>query len=223
MLAVVLGAWSASAAAASIQRLSVRSASGRYVIHLRAHLGVPAQAAYAVFANLRNLRAINPDVLQATIVGRSASGAVELYTVFQACVLWYCRSIREMQRMRFNPRGTGGEITATVVPGSGDLRSGQAQWSFEDAGGADAGEATELESSAVLTPAFHVPPLIGPWLVRRWLRAEAERAVTNIERLARSSARQGGHGAQGRRPRQGGRAAGGGHRAINAPAARRAR
>ncbi|MGH8327116.1 MAG: hypothetical protein ACRET2_10175, partial [Steroidobacteraceae bacterium] len=98
-----------------------------------------------------------------------------------------------------------------VVPGSGDLRSGRAQWNFAEAAGADAGGATELESSAVLTPAFRVPPLIGPWLVRRWLRAEAERAVTTIERLARSAVRQGARAAQDGPP------------AINVPAARRAR
>jgi hypothetical protein len=181
LLAVVLCAAAARADAASIDDLTVTEAAGRYLIEVRAHLGVRAGDAFAVFADLGNLRSINSDVREATILGRAGNGRVELYTVFRACVLWYCRSIHETQEMTFARGAAGGEVDAVVLPGTGDFRSGHARWLFRAAGGG-----TDLEATAELEPTFRVPPLIGPWLVRRWLRSETERAVANIETLARS-------------------------------------
>ncbi len=181
LLAAALWGIATGARAASIDELQVRQAAGRYLIEMRARLSAHAQDAYEVFANLGNLRAINSDVQEATILGRTGNG-VRLYTVFRACVLWYCRSIRETQAMTFVRSPAGGEVDAVIVPGSGDFHSGHAHWSFRDSGGQ-----TELDVTAELDPAFRIPPLIGPWLVRRWLRAETERATVAIERLASAS------------------------------------
>ncbi len=182
LLAVALCGVAARARAASIDQLTVTEGAGRYHIEVRAHLSVRAGDAYAVFADLRNLRSINSDVREARILGRRGAGSVELYTVFRACVLWYCRSIHETQEMTFARGAEGGEVAAVVRPGSGDFRSGRARWLFRSAGGG-----TDLEASAELEPTFRVPPLVGPWLVKRWLRGETERAVANIEALARSA------------------------------------
>ncbi len=181
LLAAALWSAATGAGAASIDDLTVKESAGRYVIAMRARLSVRASDAYTVFANPGNLRSINSDVLESRIVGRGADGSVQLYTVFRACVLWYCRSIHETQRMTFVRGSGGGEVDAVVLPRGGDFRSGHAHWLFRDAGGR-----TDLEATAELEPSFRIPPLIGPWLVRRWLRRETERAVASIENLARS-------------------------------------
>ncbi|MGB6451276.1 MAG: hypothetical protein WBE92_11035 [Steroidobacteraceae bacterium] len=181
LLAAALWGLATSAGAASIDDLTVRETAGRYLIAMHAHLNARAGDAYAVFANLANLRSINSDLREATILGPAALGGVRLYTVFRACVLWYCRSIRETQTMTFARGPDGGEVDDIVLPSGGDLRSGHARWLFRSAGGQSV-----LEATAEFEPAFRVPPLIGPWLVRRWLRIETERAVANIETLARS-------------------------------------
>lgn len=169
-----------SASAATIEDLTVRKVGDHYLIELHAELDARAPAAYAVFADLDNLRAINTDVRRVEITRRPRAEPLELYTEIRACVLFYCRSIHETQEMTFERRPDGGEVLARVLP-KGDLRAGRAHWLFRDAGGR-----TELSVSAELEPAFRVPPLIGPWIVRRWLRAETEESSANIERLAAS-------------------------------------
>ena len=44
--------------------------------------------------------------------------------------------------------------------------------------------ATRMRFSSEIEPSFWVPPLIGPWLIRHALYAEALRSVINLERLA---------------------------------------
>jgi hypothetical protein len=182
LLAIALVGWVTPASAASIDDLSVRRVADRYLIELHAHLHARASAAYAVFADLANLPAINTDVRRIEITGGQGGQPVRLYTEIRACVLWYCRTIRETQEMTYLRNPDGGEVVATVVP-PGDLRYGRAQWLFRPAG-----DQTDFEVTAELEPAFTVPPLIGPWLVKRWLRLETERSSQNLERLTRLAA-----------------------------------
>jgi len=182
LIVAALAAPISPARAGSIEELSVRRVSDRYWIELHAHLDARAAAAYAVFANLANLPAINTDVRRVEVTGKTADDAVQVYTEIRACVLWwYCRSIRETQKMTFTRTSDGGDVAATVLAG-GDLRDGQVRWVFRNA----AGE-TDLRVTAELEPAFRVPPLIGPWLVKRWLRIETAQSSANIEKLARRS------------------------------------
>jgi len=171
----------ALASAISLDRLSVAQTGRRYTIEMRVHLDVPAHAAYRVFANLDNLRKLNSDVQEARVVGRGPPGTVDLYSRIRVCVLWLCRALRETQRMTFVSSSDGGEVYARVLPLGGDLREGYAQWTFRRAGAG-----TRLEMTAQLEPAFRVPPLIGPWLVKRWLRGQVELTAANLERLARA-------------------------------------
>lgn len=178
-LAPLLANAAASARPASIEHLSLTHVHGRYAIDLRVRLDVPAAVAYAVFADLDDLTAVNTDVREARVVGRGPGGAIDLYSRISACILWYCRSLRETQRMTFERRADGGEVAAVVLPRGGDLRAGQAHWTFSATGGR-----TVLVMTADVEPAFRVPPLIGPWLIERWLRRETERTAANLERLA---------------------------------------
>jgi hypothetical protein len=179
LIVIALAGTGTAANAATIDDLTVRKVADDYLIELHAHLAARAAAAYGVFANLANLRALNTDVRRIEITGGRGNDPVQLYTEIRACVLFYCRSIHETQTMRFMREANGGEVYATVLP-RGDLRFGRAHWLFREAGGQ-----TDLEVTAELQPAFPVPPLIGPWVVKRWLRMETERTSINIEKLAR--------------------------------------
>ncbi|HTY49126.1 MAG TPA: SRPBCC family protein [Steroidobacteraceae bacterium] len=168
-----------SARAASIETLSTRKDGDRYSVVLRAHLDVPAAAAYAVFADVSNWRRLSPDLHQLQVIARRPGG-VELSTGFQACVLWFCRLVRGVPEVSFAKISGGGDIEIVFRPNVGDLRSGRAHWRFRAAG-----SGTELQCDAYAEPAFLVPPLIGTWLIERWLRTQATGTSANIEALAR--------------------------------------
>jgi hypothetical protein len=182
LIALTLAGWVQAVSAASIDDLMVRKVGARYFIELHAHLNARASVAYAVFADLNNLPSINTDVKRIEIAGGRGGEPAQLYTEIRACLLFYCRTIRESQQMTFMPERDGGEVVATVLP-KGDLRYGRASWVFHPSG-----DQTEFDATAELEPAFAVPPLIGPWLIKRWLREETERSSENLEKLTRAAA-----------------------------------
>jgi hypothetical protein len=169
-----------AAQAADIQSLAVTRDDSRYHVELEVILQAPAAAAYAAFANPANLPRINPAVQQVQVLEHASDQAARLYTEVRVCALLYCKTLRQTQDMRYEARPDGGDLHAEVRPEGSDFRYGRADWSFRPAG-----PATRLHFSAELEPAFWIPPLIGPWLVQRSLREEAERTSDGIEKLAR--------------------------------------
>ncbi|MDB5985069.1 MAG: cyclase/dehydrase [Nevskia sp.] len=163
-------------AAAQIQSLRVDHERGNYSVSMRVLLDVPAAQAYAVFADPRNLSAINPAVQEVQVLPDG-----ELYTRVRACAGLFCKTMRQQQQMHYTPRADGGQILALVVPGDSDLRSGVAHWEFRALG-----RRTLLDFNAELEPAFWIPPFVGPWLVENSLREEAQRTSSGIEQLARA-------------------------------------
>lgn len=182
-LAAMLLLTSAHAAAADIQSLEVSREGARYRVDLHAVLEVPAAAAFAVFADAAKLPQINPAVKQVQVIAQLPGGGTRLFTSVHVCVLWYCRDLRQVQDMRYAPRADGGSMHADMLPLQGDFRDGRADWEFRATG-----SKTRLHFQAELEPAFWIPPLIGPWLVQRSLRDEAQRTSAGIEQLAAARA-----------------------------------
>ena len=166
--------------AADIQSLTVTRDATRYHVDLQVTLQAPAAAAYQAFANPANLPRINPNVQQVQVLERSNEQSARLYTEVRVCAMLYCKTLRQIQDMHYEARPDGGEMQAEVRPEASDFHYGHADWSFRPAG-----PNTQLHFTAELEPAFWIPPVIGPWLVERSLREEAERTSAGIEKLAK--------------------------------------
>ena len=184
-MAAVLALACPRADAASVETLTTRRDAGHYAVSLRARLDVPVLAAYATFADVANWKRLSPDLRRLEILDQHRDGAMELSTAYEACVLWYCRLLHSMSDVFRTQRADGGDIYLILRPNAGDFRSGEAHWRLRASG-----SGTELEFTAQVEPAFGVPPIIGPWLMARWLRAEALQTARNVEALAAGPARE---------------------------------
>lgn len=82
----------------------------------------------------------------------------------------------------------GGVLEAELLPHGGDFKGGHARWTV--AACARARSMTCLDAKIVLLPAFWVPPVIGPWALRREMAQEAQRTSIGLEVVARASGAQ---------------------------------
>jgi hypothetical protein len=94
------------------------------------------------------------------------------------CVLViFCKTVRQVKDLEpFVPPDT---YRTVMVAGEGDFQSGYETWQVS----ADTQNKTRLKYHAVLVPAFRVPPVIGPWVLRRHLQMELVRIAENVEML----------------------------------------
>jgi hypothetical protein len=163
-------------AGAEIEQLLVEQRGERYGVRVRARLAAPPDAIWTLLTHYPSYPSISPAIQSCERIGADAAGGDLVLTRARACVIGFCKEVRQLQRVR---QLGFGELLAEIQPAGSDFRSGRALWRLTPVG-----DAADLRFDAELEPKFWVPPLLGPWLIKRALEREARASVANLERLA---------------------------------------
>ena len=152
---------------------SVSYEAGVYSLSIEARIDAPAAMVYRLITDYAHLQDINPAVRESRILRTDGPEKCRIRVVTRVCVLFYCRDITQSQDMVQSP---GYLIEATVLPQDSDFRRGRAQWRL-----IAEGDTTLMYFRAELVPDFFLPPLIGPWLIRREMVNQITEIVMLIE------------------------------------------
>lgn len=176
---LLLCALGTAAWADSVDQLDVGRVDGRYSINLQARLDADLADSYAVFSDFRNLPKINDAVESVEPLPSPAPGVARWRTRVRVCVSFFCTHLKQVQDVRDSHTAERYQLDAVVIPELSNLRYGKAHWQLERCGAQ-----TCLRFDAELEPDFWVPPLLGPWLIKRTMRREANATTAGIEALA---------------------------------------
>jgi hypothetical protein len=145
-------------------------------LRLDAHLAAPLEAVWAVLTDYPNLHRLADAVKVSELVGTEPGGVERVRTLTHVCVWLICKDVEHVLRMRAIRPGV---LEADSVPELSNFSFGFTRWrlSSEPMG-------TRLELTSELRPAFWVPPLLGPYLVKRGLMSTARDALRGLEREA---------------------------------------
>ncbi len=186
--ALALSSFAMRAHAAQVLSVLVTRDGPRFVIdmHIKFHASPPA-----VFRALQDYPAMmryNPDLRAVRVQSTGVPGRTRLFTTVHACVLVFCKTMHQEQIMTAVTDRDGGVLEAQLLPRGGDFKMGHARWTVTPcpAGGLMAC----LDATIQLVPAFWVPPVIGPWALRRQMAEEARRTSVGLEIVARASRAQ---------------------------------
>ena len=107
----------------------------------------------------------------------AADGTPLVYTRMEGCMLWHCMTLERTERLETEAPGW---IKSTALPEASNFKLATSEWVLEPHGAG-----TMMTYKLEMEPDFFVPPIIGPWYLKRTLSQGGLRAVTRIERLAR--------------------------------------
>jgi len=180
--AVILGALGASAlaAAATIDELDVDRHRGRYSLEAYARLDATPESIYAVLTDFDDnaYSRISRVYKESRYLEPTPDGTPLVYTRMEGCVLWHCLTLERTERLETQaPRW----IKSTALPEGSNFKHATSEWVLEPHG-----DGTKMTYKIELEPDFFVPPVVGPWYLKRTLAQGGLRAVTRIERLARA-------------------------------------
>jgi len=181
ILSVAAATAASAAGAADFRALEVSRDGDQYTVQATVYLAAPPEAVFAVLTDYEHLTRISPSVVESRRVKQLDSADTLVYTDTRFCALFFCRHVRETEKLTATPPG---DIASLVLPDKGgNVRSGSATLHLETEG-----EGTLMHWRIQFEPGFWVPPLIGPPLVERSLKAEGRRSAEGVERLAREHA-----------------------------------
>ena len=170
--------------AAQVLGVQVGRDDERFRIEL--HIVIDA-APPQVFRALQDYAAMpryNPDLRAVRIEPTSSPNRTRLFTTVHTCVLLFCKTMHQEQLMTATANLSGGLLQAELIPHGGAF-GGQGHWNVRPCRAHPVYTCVDIE--LVLLPQFWVPPVIGPWLIRRTMYEEAQRSTLGLEQVARGS------------------------------------
>lgn len=170
---------SASVSSAVIRSLEVERHSGRYELVADTHLAAPAEAIYEVLMDYEDGRfgRISSVYKESDYLEPAVDGTPLVYTLMEGCVMFFCKSMRRVERLEAERPHF---IRTTALPEQSDFKYSRSEWELESVEGGG----TSVKYRLIMEPDFWVPPVVGPWVLKRTLMQGGTRAINRIERLA---------------------------------------
>lgn len=167
-----------SLSASSVEHAEIRFDGSNYRYRFTAHLDAPAAAVRGVMTDYERLSRINDDIIVSRVITVYDEHSLKRQLLMKHCVLVFCFDLNFVERVELR---SDGDIVTTVVPGEGNFRQGETVWHIEAL--PDGG--TRVTTAADQEPDFFIPPVIGPFIMKRSFLKEITETTRRIEALAR--------------------------------------
>lgn len=166
------------AGAASIDTLDIERRHSRYELVADARLAASPESIYAVLLDYEDnaFQRISSVYKESDYLEPAADGSPVVYTRMEGCVLWVCLSMKRVEKLELRRPSY---IKSYALPEHSDFKYSTSEWVLEPHDGG-----TKMTFKLEMEPDFFVPPVIGPWYLKRTLSSGGIRAVNRIERLA---------------------------------------
>jgi hypothetical protein len=167
--------------AAEIRSVDVERIGSRYHLVSDTHFDAGLQDVFDTLIDYDHLAGISETIKESHYLYPAEDGQQLVFTRVAACVLFYCKSVEKVERLEIDAPY---RIVTTAIPERSDVRFSRSEWSLstEEGGG------TNVEFKLEFEPDFWVPPIIGPFVIRKLLIKDGESAVQQIEAMARRRA-----------------------------------
>ena len=172
----------ASAYAATVNTINVEHDDGVYRLVSDTYLHAPREAIFEILTDYERFGRISSAYTDYGVMAPAADGVPIVYTTMEGCVLFFCVSMRRVERMETKEPSF---IRTDTLPEQSDFKSSVSEWTL-----VPDGDGTKMTYRLTMEPDFWVPPLIGPWVLKQRLRRGGTGAINRIEQLAREAARR---------------------------------
>jgi hypothetical protein len=179
-LLVTAAATLSVAGAATLRTIDIDRDDGVYSLHAETFLAASPEDIFEVLLDYDRFSRISGVYKEHGYLAPDTDGTPIVYTRMEGCLLFYCLSMRRVERLEVKRPG---HIRTVTMPERSDFKRSSSEWVLEpEAGG------TRMTYSLIMEPDFWVPPVIGPWYLKRTLQRGGGNAINRIERLAQAVA-----------------------------------
>jgi hypothetical protein len=165
-----------SATAAELTDIEVAHEDGRYSLKSTTIFDASQSQLYGVLTDYDQFKKFATAFVETENRGPDEQGRPQFYTRMEGCVLLFCKSYLRVGYLELKPEY---DIVAIVDPEQSNFKYSRERWQL-----IPEGEQTKLIYEFEMEPAFWVPPLVGPYVIKKSMRSGGEKAVNRIEALA---------------------------------------
>lgn len=167
-----------AASAATIDSIDVGRDGGTYRLHAESFLEASPEAIVDVLLDYERFGRISSVYKDYGYLEPLPDGTPVVFTRMEGCLLFYCKSMTRVERLE---AASPESIRTVTLPERSDFKRSISEWSLERVA-----TGTRMTYTLEMEPDFRIPPVIGPWYIKRILKRGGGRAVDRIERLAQA-------------------------------------
>lgn len=175
LVGAILG-WTCQSGAAELREVVVEKNDDRYKLRSETWFDVDRESLFRVLSDYDQFKKFTSTFVEARNVDPDAEGRPRFYTRMEGCVLLYCKSYIRSGYLELTPLS---DIVAVADPEMSNFKYARERWQF-----IPDGDGTLLIYTFEMEPDFWIPPIVGPYVVKRALRSGGTDAVDRIEALA---------------------------------------
>ena len=165
---------------AEMQSVEVEYEDGYYTFESEVWFDVSREHIFNVFLDWDLAVDFSTIVLESRNVGPDENGGMGYYIHNRGCILFFCQSALRNGSVTSEPYTV---IRAVADPEASDFEMSDETWTFWDDG-----DGTVVRYELIMKPDFWIPPVIGPYLMKRKLRDDGSDAINRIEQIAQRRA-----------------------------------
>ncbi len=173
---------SSLATAADLRDIQVERADGIYTLQSVVWFDAGIDTVYHVFLDWDLSEQFSSVVVEARNLGSDATGDRGFYTRNRACVLFYCKSVERFGRVEHEPAIF---IKAITDPERSDFHLSNETWEFSEED-----DGTLIRYQLEMRPKFWIPPVIGPYVLKKKMREDGVDALDRIEAIAQDKEKE---------------------------------
>ncbi len=164
--------------AAEINKIEIVYEDRTYSVSFDATLYANASVVERIVTDHANLKSLSSRVSTSEVLSAANDDNARLKLILRPCVLFYCKRLTKTSDVRVT-RGSVTTINYIADPEHSSFKVANEQLTVTKKS-----DRTQLNYTATIVPAFRIPPVVGPWLVKRVLRKELIEVGENVEKQA---------------------------------------
>jgi hypothetical protein len=172
----VLPFFAALSFGAELRDVQVERDEDQYRLISQTWFEASPKALYDVLSDYDQFTRFTSAIAESRNVEPDDQGRQQFYSRMEGCVLIWCKSFVRNGYLLLDPLY---EIIAVTDPDRSDFKLSRESWTL-----LAEGDGTLMIYQFEMIPDFWVPPVIGPYYIKRALRAGGNKAVNRIEALA---------------------------------------
>jgi hypothetical protein len=165
-----------AAGPADLRTITVELEDKQYHMRSEAWFDASQEELYRVLTDYKLFKKFTTAFSESENVAADEHGRPQFHTVMRGCVLWWCKSLVRDGYLLLTPTTL---VVAVTDPEISNFKFSLESWRLKEDG-----DGTLMIYNFNMEPDFFVPPIIGPYMIKRALRSGGVDAIDRIEALA---------------------------------------
>ncbi len=169
---------------ADIKTIEIKKEKNLYHIHINATVHADFDKVISIITDYENLPLINPYLKQSKLLDTPEDERSTVNMLTEICVLFVCYNIRHVQTFHFVEDGI---LFSRIIPEKSNFQAGWMRWEIKEIDSNRIYPVTRIILDIEMVPDFFVPPVIGPYQIKKIMLEMTRATILNLEKKAKTN------------------------------------